>query len=94
MKFPGIFMVSVLCLATACKSRTSHTSLFQLIPAQQSQITFENRLIENDSINPFDVTNMYNGAGVVLVISITTAWKIFISRATRYPANSISTRVI
>ena len=42
----------------------SNTSLFQLIPADRSNIEFDNRITENDTINPFDVTNMYNGAGV------------------------------
>ena len=41
-----------------------NTSLFQLIPADRSNIEFDNRITENDTINPFDVTNMYNGAGV------------------------------
>ena len=60
MKFLGISFITLACLATACKSRTS---LFQLVPVEHSQIEFENRIVENDSINPFDVTNMYNGAG-------------------------------
>jgi len=61
MKFLGIFIVTLACLATACKSRTS---VFQLVSAKHSGIEFENRIVENDSINPFDVTNMYNGAGI------------------------------
>ena len=61
MKFLGIFIVTLACLATACKSRTS---LFQLVSAKHSGIEFENRIVENDSINSFDVTNMYNGAGI------------------------------
>lgn len=61
MKSPGIFIVFVACLVTACNNRNS---LFQRVPAGQSGIDFENRIVENDTINPFDVTNMYNGAGV------------------------------
>jgi len=61
MKFLGISFITLACLATACKSRPS---LFQLVPNQHSQIEFENHIVENDSINPFDVTNMYNGAGI------------------------------
>ena len=61
MKIPQIFIVSLACLAMGCKS---NSSLFQLIPADRSNIEFDNRIVENDSINPFDVTNMYNGAGV------------------------------
>ena len=61
MKLPGSSIVLFACLATACKGRLP---VFQLIPSGQSQVQFENRIVENDSINPFDVTNMYNGAGV------------------------------
>jgi hypothetical protein len=61
MKFLGISIISFACLATACKNRGS---LFQLVPNKHSGIEFENRIVENDSINPFDVTNMYNGAGI------------------------------
>ncbi|MGC4037516.1 MAG: VCBS repeat-containing protein [Chitinophagaceae bacterium] len=62
MKFPGIFIILFTSLATACNTRNS--SLFQLLPAERSGIEFENKIVENDSINPFDMTNMYNGAGV------------------------------
>jgi len=54
-------MVSLACLVMACQSKSA---LFQLVPAEQSHIEFNNSIVENDSINPFDVTNMYNGAGV------------------------------
>src|SRR4026209_2052798 len=39
-------------------------SLFQMVPSHQSGILFNNKIIENDSVNPFDVTNIYNGAGI------------------------------
>ena len=61
MKIPRLFIVSVACLAMGCESSTS---LFRLVPAARSNIEFDNRIAENDTINPFDVTNMYNGAGV------------------------------
>lgn len=54
-------IVCLACLAIACN--TKHP-LFELVPVQQSAISFDNRITENDTINPFDVTNMYNGAGV------------------------------
>lgn len=63
MKISRIFIVCLACVAMACQS---NTSLFQLVPADQSNIEFNNRIVENDSINPFDVTNMYNGAGVAM----------------------------
>src|SRR4051812_34600696 len=40
------------------------TTLFQLISSDHSNIHFNNNIIENDSINPIDLTNMYNGGGV------------------------------
>lgn len=61
MKIPQLFIVSLACLAMSCES---NTSLFELIPADRSNIEFDNRITENDTINPFDITNMYNGAGV------------------------------
>ena len=39
-------------------------SLFQMVPSHQSGILFNNKIIENDSVNPFDVTNIYNGGGI------------------------------
>ena len=41
-----------------------HNTLFQNIPSSHSGISFNNRITENDSINPFDVVNIYNGGGV------------------------------
>jgi hypothetical protein len=39
-------------------------TLFQKVSATRSGITFNNKITENDSINPFDVVNIYNGGGV------------------------------
>ena len=38
--------------------------LFEKISSSHSGITFNNSIIENDSINPLDVVNIYNGGGV------------------------------
>lgn len=38
--------------------------LFKLIPANDSGIDFNNTIIENDSINPISLINVYNGGGV------------------------------
>jgi hypothetical protein len=48
------------CLAS-CRSKHS---LFENIPSSQSGITFNNRIVENDSLNPLNVVNIYNGGGV------------------------------
>src|SRR5262245_49821748 len=63
MRIPRIALIVITLFAVACQSRKT-TSLFELVPAAQSQVTFGNRITENDTINPFDMTNMYNGAGV------------------------------
>ena len=47
-------------LVTACQSPT----LFETIPASHSGIDFNNRIVENDSVNPLDMVNIYNGGGV------------------------------
>ena len=44
----------------SCKKHT----LFEQISSSHSGIHFNNQIIENDSINPLDVTNIYNGGGV------------------------------
>ncbi|MEO6869014.1 MAG: VCBS repeat-containing protein, partial [Ginsengibacter sp.] len=38
--------------------------LFKKVSGDQSGIHFNNQITENDSINPLDVTNIYNGGGV------------------------------
>ena len=55
-----LYFLSTLFLLTACQSPT----LFESIPASQSGIDFTNRIVENDSINPLDMVNIYNGGGV------------------------------
>src|SRR5687767_259115 len=45
----------------ACRSKDS---LFEKIASSHSGISFNNRIVENDSINPLNVTNVYNGGGV------------------------------
>ena len=47
--------------AASCKN--DHP-LFQLVSSDQSGIHFSNTIVENDSINPIDLTNVYNGGGV------------------------------
>lgn len=59
----SLLLCTTICtfLAVSCKSPDT---LFELISPAHSGIEFENKITENDTINPFDVTNMYNGAGV------------------------------
>jgi ASPIC and UnbV/FG-GAP-like repeat len=39
-------------------------SLFELIPSEESGIHFTNKIVEKDSVNPIDLTNIYNGGGI------------------------------
>src|SRR5580658_1902483 len=43
---------------------TNRPTLFQKISSDHSGIHFNNLIVENDSINPMDLTNIYNGGGV------------------------------
>ncbi|WP_214227881.1 FG-GAP-like repeat-containing protein [Pedobacter sp. B4-66] len=45
----------------SCKQ---NPKLFKQITSDHSGITFNNKIVETDSINPIDVTNIYNGGGV------------------------------
>ena len=45
----------------ACKN---DRTLFELIPSEHSGIHFSNQITENDSINPLNLINVYNGGGV------------------------------
>jgi hypothetical protein len=45
----------------ACRSK--HT-LFEKVSSSHSGITFNNAIVETDTINPIDVVNIYNGGGV------------------------------
>ena len=51
----------IFCWLLSCKSGDT---LFEEISSSHSGIDFTNTIIENDSINPLDVVNVYNGGGV------------------------------
>src|SRR5450432_1011763 len=55
-----VFALFLLCLISCKKKRT----MFEQISSSHSGIIFNNNIIENDSINPLDVVNIYNGGGV------------------------------
>src|SRR5438105_3092425 len=56
-----LFFAAWLFCISACHSKHS---LFEKISSSHSGITFNNKIIENDSINPLNVVNIYNGGGV------------------------------
>src|ERR1700709_862153 len=57
--FPGVLIFCIACFFS-CKKPT----LFQQISSSHSGIHFNNKITENDSINPLDIVNIYNGGGV------------------------------
>src|SRR4051812_41691063 len=57
----AIFCVCLPVFLLGCDHKTS---LFHLVSSSHSNVHFKNTITENDSINPIDVTNIYNGAGV------------------------------
>jgi hypothetical protein len=61
MKFlPSLFIILSFALASCNQNKT----LFKKITSAHSGIDFNNKIVENDSINPLDVVNIYNGGGV------------------------------
>jgi len=55
--------VSSLLLFCLASCSTKHT-LFQEISSSRSGISFTNKIVESDSINPMEVVNIYNGGGI------------------------------
>jgi ASPIC and UnbV/FG-GAP-like repeat len=55
-----LLMLSLPCLIAACNSKKT---LFRALPSSETGIHFSNTIVENDSINPIDLTNIYNGGG-------------------------------
>lgn len=58
----GVILIcfNLLMLFSCGKKKT----LFEAVSSAQSGLHFNNRIIENDSINPLDMVNIYNGGGV------------------------------
>jgi hypothetical protein len=59
----GQYFILFLCIPLfifSCKSNTR----FQLISSDHSGVHFNNEIIEDDSVNPLDLINIYNGGGV------------------------------
>ncbi|MEJ0079668.1 MAG: VCBS repeat-containing protein [Puia sp.] len=55
-----VFILSCFLIISCNRNRP----LFQSVSPDHSNIHFNNHIIENDTINPFDLPNMYNGGGV------------------------------
>ncbi|MEO8405673.1 MAG: FG-GAP-like repeat-containing protein, partial [Chitinophagaceae bacterium] len=60
--FNSVFICIVASCIISCKDKKP--TLFEKISSSHSGITFNNTIVENDSINPLNVVNIYNGGGV------------------------------
>ncbi|MBD1394419.1 FG-GAP-like repeat-containing protein [Mucilaginibacter glaciei] len=58
LRFP--ILIAIALFAFSCKKAT----LFEKVASSHSNIKFNNNIVENDSINPLDMLNIYNGGGV------------------------------
>src|SRR5579859_6806308 len=63
IELPTGALASLLCIALILSCNSKHT-LFETIASSHSGITFNNKIDENDSINPLSVVNIYSGGGV------------------------------
>ena len=61
MKLRLPFILIIVFFLCACNHKNT---LFKKISSSHSGIHFNNKIEENDSINPVDVVNIYNGGGV------------------------------
>src|SRR5215210_7354787 len=59
----NLFYLLLILLSISCNNKRP---LFQLVSSDRSGIHFNNHIVENDSINPIDITNVYNGGGVAV----------------------------
>jgi len=55
-----LFLFVIPAIFSSCKKNT----LFEQISSSHSGVAFNNKIVENDSINPLDKINVYNGGGV------------------------------
>lgn len=55
-----------LLIAALCVSCHSKRKLFEHVSSAHSGITFNNKIVENDSINPLSLVNIYDGGGVAI----------------------------
>src|SRR6266498_1981559 len=57
----GLLFVLLLIAFASCHNTST---LFKQVSSNHSGIHFANTIVENDSVNPIDLTNIYNGGGV------------------------------
>src|ERR1700761_684324 len=58
----SVVLVFLLCIFSC----TNQHTLFVKISSSHSGIDFNNKIVENDSVNPLDLEFLYNGGGVAV----------------------------
>ena len=59
-KFSSFFVLAFIFICSCKRERP----LFEQVSSVKSNIHFNNKFVENDTLNPIDITNIYNGGGV------------------------------
>src|SRR5450432_4146262 len=59
-----ISLLALFCMISSFISCSNNNTLFRAVSSDKSGIHFANTIIESDTVNPIDLTNIYNGGGV------------------------------
>jgi hypothetical protein len=60
-RYSYIILYLSVCALSACHRKNT---LFESVSSSNSSVTFDNKIVENDTMNPLNVVNIYNGGGV------------------------------
>ncbi|MGY6558523.1 MAG: VCBS repeat-containing protein [Nitritalea sp.] len=67
IRYPFLsLLVGSLFFQSCGSSNEQEPTLFELIPASRSGVTFKNELVYDEKFNPYTFRNFYNGAGVAV----------------------------
>src|SRR6185312_14371064 len=86
MKIQYLFCFFTILFLFSCKKKVT---VFEEISADHSDIHFNNKIVENDSINPLDMINVTTEGEWGLAISIMTDYRIFILQVILFQINFI-----
>ncbi|MEP6627600.1 MAG: VCBS repeat-containing protein, partial [Ginsengibacter sp.] len=60
-RYSYIILYLSVCALGGCNKKST---LFENVASSHSGVTFDNKIVENDTMNPLNVVNIYNGGGV------------------------------
>ncbi|MGI4751632.1 MAG: FG-GAP repeat domain-containing protein, partial [Janthinobacterium lividum] len=61
-----LLLLPVFCASCKHQKNIPENALFQMMPAAQTGISFNNKVVDNDNFNVFNYRNYYNGGGVAI----------------------------